>query len=60
MVYPSSGSIREYLIGLIVQGLLIYDPAMHRYLITEKVARFPELYTKLDDMMNWKEEEEEL
>ncbi len=57
-LYLSSGSLREYLIALTVHGLLIYDSAMCRYHITEKGVRFLELYSKLDDMMRKKKEEE--
>jgi predicted transcriptional regulator len=56
-IYLSSGSLKEYLIALTVNRLLIYDPAMRKYHITEKGIRFLELYSKLGDMT--KEEEED-
>ena len=49
--YLSSDSLREYLIALTVHGLLIYDPTMRTYHITERGIRFLELYSKLGDMM---------
>ena len=42
----SSGSLREYLVALTVQGLLVYDPTMRAYHITEKGIRFLALYSK--------------
>jgi predicted transcriptional regulator len=39
-VYLSSGSLKEYLIALTVHRLLIFDSAMRRYHITEKVYGF--------------------
>ena len=57
-VYLSSGSLSEYLIALTVHVLLIYDPTMRRYHITERGIRFLELYWRLGDMTE--EEEEKL
>ncbi len=54
-VYLSSGSIREYLIALTVNVLLIYDPTMRTYHITERGIRFLELYSKLDDIIKVEE-----
>jgi predicted transcriptional regulator len=56
MVYLSSGSLREYLVALTVHVLLIYDPAMRRYHITERGIRFLELYCRLGDMMTEEEQ----
>jgi len=50
-VYLSGGSLREYLIALTVHGLLIYDPTMRTYHITERGIRFLELYSNLGDML---------
>jgi predicted transcriptional regulator len=49
-LYLSSGSLREYLIALTVHVLLIYDPTMRTYHITERGIRFIELYCRLSDM----------
>jgi|SRR5687768_15208052 len=56
-VYLSSGSLREYLTALTVHVLLIYDPTMCTYQITERGIRFLELYNKLGDMTAEQEEE---
>jgi len=50
-VYLTSSELREYLIALTVHGLLIYEPPMRRYDITEKGLRFLEVYDKLGDML---------
>jgi predicted transcriptional regulator len=49
-VYLSSGSLREYLVPLTVHVLLIYNPTMRTYHITERGIRFLELYYRLSDM----------
>jgi predicted transcriptional regulator len=56
-VYLSSGSVGEYLTALTVNVLLIYDPTMRTYQITERGIRFLELYNKLGDMTAEQEEE---
>jgi predicted transcriptional regulator len=50
-VYLSGGSLREFLIALTIHGLLIYDPTLRTYHITESGIRFLELYSNLGDMM---------
>jgi predicted transcriptional regulator len=57
-VYLSSGSLREYLIALTVHVLLIYDPTMRTYHITERGIRFLELYCRLGDMTEEEQKEE--
>jgi predicted transcriptional regulator len=57
-VYLSSGSLREYLIALTVHVLLIYDPTMRTYHITERGIRFLELYYRLGDMTEEEQKEE--
>jgi hypothetical protein len=49
-VYLSGAQLREYLIGLILHRLIIFDSAMRRYHITEKDTRILELWSKLDDL----------
>jgi predicted transcriptional regulator len=49
-VYLSGAQLREYLIGLILHRLIIFDSAMRRYHITEKGTRILELWSKLDDL----------
>ena len=58
-VYLSSGSLREYLVALTVHVLLIYDPTMRTYHITERGIRFLELYCRLGDMTEAEEQKDE-
>ncbi len=51
-LYLSSSQLRQYLIWLTADELLIYDSIIRTYPITRKGMRFPELCQKLDDINN--------